>query len=134
MKQIKVRFNLGAGANYMKWKVEIPGQPVRYISPDVVQLRMTGCTVKNQPGTAKKIHQGANKTVCAWILCDQISILTDLSMDSPSITQLKEFEQLSYNPRVQPNWLCGGVNVDGESYDTVVSSGKNLFAHIKSIS
>jgi hypothetical protein len=118
----------------MKWKVEIPGQPAKYISPDVAQLRMTGCTVKNQPGTANKIHQGANKTVCAWILCNEINILTDLNMDSPSITQLKNFEQLSYNPRVQPNWLCGGINVDGESYDTVVSSGKNLFAQIKKIS
>jgi hypothetical protein len=93
---------------------------------------MTGCTVKNQPGTANKIHQGANKSVCAWILCNEISILTD--MDAPSITQLKNFEQLSYNPRVQPNWLCGGENVDGEYYDNIVSMGKTLFVELKNIS
>ena len=132
MKSIKVRFNLGAGVNYMKWKIDIPGEPARYINPDAVQLRMTGCTVKNQKSTASKIHQGANKSVCAWILCNEISILTDL--DAPSITQLKNFEQLSYNPRVQPNWLCGGNNVDGESYDNIVSMGKTLFVELKNIS
>jgi hypothetical protein len=132
MKSIKVRFNLGAGVNYMKWKIDIPGQPARYVSPEAVQLRMTGCTVKNQKSTASKIHQGANKSVCAWILCNEISILTDL--DAPSITQLKNFEQLSYNPRVQPNWLCGGNNVDGESYDNIVSMGKTLFVELKNIS
>jgi hypothetical protein len=132
MKSIKVRFNLGAGENYMKWKIDIPGEPARYVSPEAVQLRMTGCTVKNQKSTASKIHQGANKSVCAWILCNEISILTDL--DAPSITQLKNFEQLSYNPRVQPNWLCGGNNVDGESYDNIVSMGKTLFVELKNIS
>lgn len=133
MKSIKVRFNLGAGENYMKWKIDIPGQPARYISPDAVQLRMTCCTVKNQKSTANKIHQGANKSVCAWILCNEISILTDLDC-VPSITQLKNFEPLSYNPRVQPNWLCGGKNVDGDSYDNIVSMGKTLFVELKNIS
>lgn len=133
MKQIKVRFNLGAGENYMKWKIDIPGQDARYISPGSVQLRMTGCTVKNQKSTASKIHQGANKSVCAWILCDEISILTDLN-SMPSIAQLKNYEPLTYNPRVQPNWLCGGENVDGESYDRIVSLDKNLFVELKNIS
>ena len=129
MKRIKVRFNLGAGENYMKWKIDIPGQEARYVSPDAVQLRMTGCTLRNSPATAAKIHAGANKSVCAWILCDEISILTDL--DTPSITQLKNFEQLSYNPRVRPNWLCGGANVDGESYDQLITLGKTLFVESK---
>lgn len=132
MKSIKVRFNLGAGENYMKWKIDIPGQPARYVTPDAVQLRMTGCTIKNQKSTASKIHQGAHKSVCAWILCNEISILADL--DGPSITQLKNYEPLLYNPRVQPNWLCGGQNVDNESYDNIVSMGKNLFVELKNIS
>lgn len=132
MKSIKVRFNLGAGVNYMKWKIDVPGEASRYVDPAGVQLRMTGCIIKNQKGTAGKIHQGANKSVCAWILCDGIKILTDL--DNPSITQLKNFEPLAYNPRVQPNWLCGGKNVDNESYDNIVSMGKNLFVELKNIS
>jgi hypothetical protein len=132
MKSIKVRFNLAAGKNYMTWKIDIPGQPARYVNPDAVQLRMTGCTVKNQKSTASKIHQGAHKSVCAWILCNEISILADL--DGPSITQLKNYEQLLYNPRVQPNWLCGGQNVDNESYDNIVSMGKTLFVELKNIS
>lgn len=129
MKSIKVRFNLGAGANYMKWKIDIPGQPAMYVNPDDVQLRMTGCTMKNQASTARKIHQGAHKTVCAWILCNEIDILADLRI--PSVRQLKEHEQLSYNPRVQPHWLCGGNNVDGESYENIISLGKTLFVVLK---
>jgi len=132
MKKIKVRFNLGAGENYMMWKIDVPGEEARYLDPNVVQLRMTGCTLRNSPATAAKIYAGANKSVCAWILCDAITILAEL--DSPSITQLKNYEQLSYNPRVQPNWLCGGENVDGESYDRLVSLGKNLFVELKNIS
>ena len=133
MKRIKVRFNLGAGENYMKWKIDIPGEESRYLDPQGVQLRMTGCTLRNSPATAAKIYAGANKSVCAWILCDEISIL-EAELDSPSITQLKNFVQLGYNPRVQPNWLCGGINVDGESYDKIVSTGKNLFVQLKNIS
>ena len=133
MKLIKVRFNLGAGVNYMKWKIDIPGESSKYIDPAAVQLRMTGCTVKNQKSTASKIHQGAHKSVCAWILCHEITILTNLD-SVPSITQLKNFEPLSYNPRVQPNWLCGGKNVDNESYDNIVSMDKNLFVELKNIS
>jgi hypothetical protein len=94
-----------------------------------VQLRMTGCTLRNSPATAAKIHAGAHKSVCAWILCDQITISTEL--EAPSITQLKNFEQLSYNPRVQPNWLCDGVNVDGASYDQLITLGKTLFVESK---
>jgi hypothetical protein len=130
MKRIKVRFNLGAGENYMKWKIDIPGQDARYLDPQGVQLRMTGCTLRNSPATAAKIHAGANKSVCAWILCDQISILS-AELESPSITQLKNFEPLAYNPRVQPNWLCCGTNVDGESYDNIISMGKTLFVELK---
>lgn len=132
MKRIKVRFNLSAGKNYMKWKIDIPGQEARYVDPNGVQLRMTGCTLRNSPATAAKIHAGAHKSVCAWILCDQITISTEL--EAPSITQLKNFEQLSYNPRVQPNWLCDGINVDGTSYDQLITLGKTLFVELKNIS
>ena len=33
MKRIKVRFNLGRGQNYLKWKVVYPNGDVEYISP-----------------------------------------------------------------------------------------------------
>ena len=71
-KKIKVRFNLGKGKNYMKWKLQFPTHS-EYYSPSEYNLAMFGCTLKNSKTTAKKIHDGAHKTVCAWILCDKYS-------------------------------------------------------------
>ena len=68
MKLIKVRFNLGAGKNFMKWKIERPDGIISYHSPKEVQLVMAGCVLKNQKTTALKIFKGANKTLCSWII------------------------------------------------------------------
>ena len=100
-KRIKVRFNLGRGENYMKWKIQYPSGEVAYYHPTGVQLRMTGCQLKNNKSAAQKIFRGeTNKVVCAWILCDHIQV------------KFSCFEQhdlgnprLKYNPRVAPNWM-----------------------------
>lgn len=106
-KSIKVRFNLGRGKNYLKWKVTHP-DGVIYYSPDEVQLVMTECTFKNHKSTAQKIYDGGNKTVCAWVLCKDIKIYT-----GKPITD--ETNKVRYNPRVQPNWLYEGKVMDNET-------------------
>ena len=108
MKSIKVRFNLGRGKNYLKWKVTHPDNSVIYYSPDEVQLVMTECTFKNHKSTAQKIYDGGNKTVCAWVLCKDIKIYT-----GKPITD--ETKKVRYNPRVQPNWLYDGKVMDNET-------------------
>jgi hypothetical protein len=108
MKSIKVRFNLGRGKNYLKWKVTHPDNSVIYYSPDEVQLVMTECTFKNHKSTAQKIYDGGNKTVCAWVLCKDIKIYT-----GKPITD--ETKKVRYNPRVQPNWLYEGKVMDNET-------------------
>jgi hypothetical protein len=108
MKSIKVRFNLGRGKNYLKWKVTHPDNSVIYYSPDEVQLVMTECTFKNHKSTAQKIYDGGNKTVCAWVLCKDIKIYTDKTITD-------ETNRVRYNPRVQPNWLHEGRVVDNET-------------------
>ena len=127
MKKVKVRFNLGLGKNYMKWKIEIPGFSPIYLDPGMTQLKMEECTVKNQRKTAEKIFQGAHKTVCAWILCDRILI------DTPGTYPVGN-TQLSYNPRVQPNWLCAHEIVDNHVYNNITTNGKNLFVELQNIS
>ena len=106
-KSIKVRFNLGRGKNYLKWKVERPEGGVTYYSPGEVQLVMTNCTFKNHKKTAQKIFDGQNKTVCAWVLCKEIEIKTTGFIKD-------ETNRVRYNPRVQPNWLYDGVIVDND--------------------
>jgi hypothetical protein len=121
MKKTKVRFNLGAGANYMKWKIDVPGKEAIYLAPDLFQLRMTGCTLRNQPAAAAKIHAGAAKSVCAWILCDLVEIMEPLHYEV--FGQLP----LSYNPRTQPNWLAGAVIADNLTFPCITSVGNKLF-------
>jgi len=90
-KKIKVRFNLGRGENYMKWKLQFETHS-EYYSPEEYNLAMFGCTLRNSKKTAQKIHSGAHKTVCAWILCDQVFLTQNI--------QLPEVEaELKYNPR-----------------------------------
>lgn len=122
MARIKVRFNLGKGVNYMKWKIQYPNGNVEYHRPADVQLVMKNCQLRNHKKTAQKIFDGANKTVCAWVLCEEIEI------------RFKNFakwdlicERIKYNPRVQPNWLLNDVIVDNQSVEVIGSIDYGLY-------
>lgn len=122
MARIKVRFNLGKGANFMKWKVQYPNGVVEYYSATDTQLVMKGCQLRNHKKTAEKIFNGGEKVVCAWVLCDEIEIRTknfalwDLICD-----------KIKYNPRVQPNWLLNGVVVDNQKFEAIGSVDYGLY-------
>ena len=120
MKRFKVRFNLGRGKNYLKWKIEHPDKEPEYLDPNEVQLVLRNCELKNNQTSSKKIFDGANKRVCSWVLCESMEVKrNDFSTHSEN--------QIRYNPRVQPNWLSNGENVDGEKFDTIISDGRRLF-------
>ena len=120
MKSIKVRFNLSRGVNYLKWKVEYPDGNVMYYYPTGVQLIMGDCTLKNYKKVAEKIHNGANKSVCAWVLCKTLELKFD-NFITDNTTQIK------FNPRVQPNWMINGEVSDGKKLDSIHSIGHSLF-------
>jgi hypothetical protein len=116
----KVRFNLGKGKNYMKWKVEGP-EGVSYYDPDEIQIVMYECQLKNQQKTALKILAGAHKTVCAWVKCTAVEI------QEPNTVSWDNFIHLNYNPRVFPYWFINsGENIDGMVLEQIVSVGKKL--------
>lgn len=119
-RKIKVRFNLGKGINYMKWKITYPDNKVEYYNPSDVQLVMTGCVFKNQKKTAQKIFDGGHKVVCAWILCDDIKILIYDEFKNTS-------ERTSYNPRVQPNWLCKGLIMDDKTVEKLHTIDRGIY-------
>ena len=119
-KTIKVRFNLSSGKNFMKWKVEHPNGMVEYLSPDDVQLVMNGCVLKNHKKTATKIFEGSHKTVCAWILCDEITVLSETKI-------MDNLQQVKYNPRVQPNWVIDGEIADNSRVEKLHTLGKGVF-------
>jgi len=119
-KMIKVRFNLGKGKNYKKWKITYPDKKVDYYDPKEVQLFMTGCRLKNNKKAAEKIFKGANKSVCAWVECEMIFISGSNTMQLGSIP-------IKYNPRIAPNWLKEGEDVDDVYFPAIVSFGKMLY-------
>ena len=122
MARIKVRFNLGRGANYMKWKVQYPNGLVEYHNPSETQLILKGCQLRNHKGVAKKIFDGANKTVCAWVLCEDIEIINHTFIQFDKIC-----DRLKYNPRVKPNWLLNDNIVDNEFINSIGSVDSGLY-------
>ena len=129
MARIKVRFNLGRGANYMKWKVQFPNGVVEYHNPSEVQLILKGCQLRNHKGVAKKIFDGANKTICAWVLCEDIEIvnLTTTNYIKQFMKFDLMFDRIKYNPRVKPNWLLNDKIVDNEFIYSIGSVDYGLY-------
>ena len=127
-KRIKVRFNLGRGKNYMKWRIQYPSGQVSYYEPYHFQLIMNGCQAKNYKTTASKIFNGQNKTVCAWILCDDIEVCPFPEEPTTDI-------RLKYNPRVNPFWVLDNpttntqTNADNIKLDRIVTYNKSLFTY-----
>jgi len=115
----KVRFNLGKGKNYMKWKVEGP-DGVSYHDPSSVNLIMRDCQLKNQRKTAERINKGAHKTVCAWVRCVELVINRKDMIFGYQM-------QVSYNPRSLPHWTSNGQdNLDDSTWDLIISNDRRL--------
>jgi len=127
---IKVRFNLGRGENYMKWKVQSK-IGVEYYAPEDVQLVLHNCTLKNNKKLAKRIFEGESKDVCAWINCESITI-NHSDKDDYYIPK-GQAERLMYNPKVAPFWRFESIHCpfDDCKFDLIFTDHKNLYIEIK---
>jgi len=122
MKRYKVRFHLARGDNYMKWQVsDLQEDTKDYFDPDSKSIVMRNCTLGNYPSTAKKIFDGENKTVCAWVACDEISVV-DLLPTTGSLTHYK------YNPRKNPHWFTETTdNADNRQFKMMVTNNRKVY-------
>jgi hypothetical protein len=121
----KVRFHLGAGEHFGHWQVKHPDGRVEFFDPEKVDLHLMFCQLKNYRKTAEKIFNGENKTVCAWVNCDDVFVYEPgtLSDSLPG-----EAAPLFYNPRVAPFWRdLSGNDLDGTRYINIHTEGKNIF-------
>ena len=143
----KVRFHLAKGANYMKWQITGDASPKKpsgkpfYCDPANVSMQMINAKLVNHVATATKINCGANKTVCAWVECENLIIYRNDTADGKAninhINKVikKTHMKLSYNPRVAPNWVGhNNTNVDKAENLNIFSSGRELFYTSSSIS
>lgn len=124
--KFKVRFHLGQGPHFMHWQVR-SGRSVQYFDPNLFVLSMGGAKLVNQPSTARKIHAGDHKTVCAWIECQELKVLLiGQHLSSPSGTQV------CYNPRVAPFWTDDknvGTNLDGKKFESLITFRKKVYTN-----
>lgn len=127
MGKYRVRFNLGRGDNYMKWQIKDMGTNVRnHYEPNSVSLIMENCLLSNNKKTSEKIFNGSNKSVCAWVECDNV-IISD-THEMPSDVCL-----IRYNPRIKPNWIYDkdvNKDLDGHKFNKLITNGKNIYIDV----
>jgi len=124
----KVRFHLKTGKHFKHWQVtELSTKSISYYDPDKFNLTLLNVKLINKPSVANKIYTGGHKTVCAWCLCESVTVTR--------VDHLKTLEgclgglnEVMYNPRVAPNWVNNsGGNIDGSFYSELVSIGNKLY-------
>ena len=127
--KFKLRFNLGQGENFMKWKLTSPDGEVQFFEPSEVVITLNNAKLINHKSTAKKIFDGANKEVCAWIEADRVDVHEQKSGDMLMMPTSKP--KVSYNPRIVPNWVLNGENVDKEVFGRLYTIGRNIHLYYK---
>tara|TARA_R110000765_G_scaffold30165_2_gene71475 strand:+ start:11324 stop:11728 length:405 start_codon:yes stop_codon:yes gene_type:complete len=124
--KLKVRFHLAKGANFMKWQIKEQDGTIHFVDPENYRLVMENCSLTNQKGTAKKIFEGENKSVCSWINCNKVLVYNDQGIGG-------EEKILSYNPKITPNWVYQGENVDGEFFGAIYTGKRKLYAYSRNL-
>ncbi len=127
----KVRFHLGQGENYRHWQVTSPDGTREFYDPEEYIIRMENARLHNNCKVAEQIYKGRNKTVCAWIVCEDVvvkSLLSYLFSESPSSAGKPE---LIYNPRKNPHWLENGENVDFKRYSRLLTDECGVFVEVE---
>lgn len=119
-RKFKIRFHLGAGENFMKWRIEdVDDKTVKFFDPSDFNVIIKDCKLYNQKSAAKKINEGANKTVCAWIMA------TDYKMTKLFDNEIQS--EIKYNPRTTPHWTNeDGDNLDGKEYKSMYIINKRI--------
>lgn len=116
----KVRFNLGLGRNYMKWKITDPSGKHKYYEPSEVTVIMMGCKLYNNETGAKRIYEGSHKYVVAWVEAKDVRVVP--KQDVKIIG-----DKISYNPRIRPHWIRNSEVVDGFEFEGLVSINRGLY-------
>lgn len=122
----KLRFHLGRGDNYMKWQVsDLESKEVYYHNPNEIVLELFGVTLYNRPNQANAIKMGSHKTVCAWMICE--NLIVHHPNNYKGVTSRT---YLCYNPRIHIHFyeiddVCT-PNVDANKYTNIRTQGREL--------
>lgn len=132
MAKFNVRFHLGAGPHFMFWQIKANADlskanadlSITYLDPKTTEFTIYGAKLCNQQKTAQKIHDGAHKTVCAWISCDRIEV-------GPITRANTDLSPCLYNPRKCPHWTNDrGENLDKKEFEKLFVIGNKVYANV----
>lgn len=116
----KVRYHLGKGLNFMQWQITCSDKSVIYVDPKEHEILLKGCRLINRQATARKIFEGENKRVCAWIECNEYVIL--------GVNDIPTKGRLFFNPRKCVHWHDQhGENRDHAIYDLILCKPSGIF-------
>ena len=125
----KLRFHLAQGKNYKKWQVVHPDKSKTYHDPQETVFTLKNCKLRIQPSAARKIFNGANREVCAWIECDGLeSKFSDFTSYNMQELEYKH-ERLRFNPKVAPNWTSSlhDQSADNQELQELSTYGVAIF-------
>ena len=129
----KIRFHLGRGEHYMKWQVRnSDNSVVSYFDPEKFFFRLHNCKLINKKKIAEKIHCGANKSVCAWIECENLEVIEEQYFNLK--IEPDQYSCIAFNPKVKPYWhLSDYKNIDNTEYDMLLTHKKNILFKEKTL-
>ena len=124
----KVRLHLAQGKHFNMFQVkQIDNDKITYYDPSKVNLLLGDCRLVNDQGIANRIYNGKTKSVCAWVLCNDVSFHTGEQDEDD------EYQEIHYNPRVSPHWSTYSESgdkqtiIDSNTYSHIVSIGRQLY-------
>ena len=125
-KRYRVRFHLAKGDNHMKWQVFDRQENTKdYFDPNSKSIVMFSCELGNQPKTAKKIYDGENKTVCAWVACDDVDIKDRDGVIPPALNGMTHYK---FNPKKNPHWFTDTHdNRDGSKFNIMMTHERKVY-------
>lgn len=120
----KVRFNLGRGKNYRTWQIALPSKEKIHFESKEVVLELKNPKLANSKKIAKKIFEGANKSVCSYIICEDVVIH---KVGTIGFDDIKQATEVRYNPRENPFWVENGEDVDGKQYKALFTLDRKVY-------
>lgn len=135
-KQYRIRFHLQKGEHFQHWQIkDCDSGEVLFFDPATHLIHAEGCRLRNQPATANKIFQGADKTVCAWVDADRIHVTNTgrhgYNAEYEANLRGTNPPKVSYNPKVSPNWRnASGDNIDGATFRELMFCNRSVFVSI----
>lgn len=118
----KLRFHLARGEYFKHWQIRDNKGNINYYDPNLVEITLYNCKLKNRLNIAEEIFNGEAKRVCSWVEFDDYEISETINYE-PMIEN-----ELKYNPRLKPYWQNHkGDILDGFNFDTIITNKNKIY-------